>query len=192
MRGEIEVSGPQVMQGYFRAPEETARVWDGRWLRTGDLGLMTFNDCLKILGRIKDTVVLMSGENIEPVPIENRINQCAWIAQCMVVGQDQKYLGVLLVPEWEALQTLDPEAADLEALLASAKVRAAVQRFLHESISTRNGFKSFERIHAWRWVSKPFEVGDEMTATFKLRRHVIAERYRGLIDAIFAHDSAKG
>jgi long-chain acyl-CoA synthetase len=192
LKGEIQVKGPQVMQGYFRSPEDTAKVIQDGWLKTGDLGVMTFNQCLKILGRIKDTVVLLSGENIEPVPIELRLSQSPLIAQCMVVGQDQKYLGLLVVPAVDGFAATDPALNTMEAIQSSQEARNLVQNYIHDCISVRNGFKPFERIHSWRWVPKSFEVGDEMTSTFKLKRHVITARYGSLIDSMYAQESRKG
>jgi long-chain acyl-CoA synthetase len=69
LRGEIHVKGPQIMRGYYKDSEATARVLRDGWMNTGDIGMVTFNGCLKILGRSKDTIVLLNGENIEPVPI---------------------------------------------------------------------------------------------------------------------------
>jgi len=98
LRGEIHAKGPQIMKGYYKDPEGTARVLRDCWLATGDLGVMTFNDCLKIVGRCKETIVLLGGENVEPLPIESKLLESPLIDQCMVVGQDQKHLGVLIVP----------------------------------------------------------------------------------------------
>jgi long-chain acyl-CoA synthetase len=188
LKGEIHIRGPQVMQGYFRSPEDTAKVVRNGWLNTGDLGVFTFNNCLKILGRTKDTVVLLSGENIEPVPIENRISQSELVANCMVVGQDKKYLGLLVVPDIDGFKLLDPSLDTIEKVVASEKARHMMEAYLHESVSAKTGFKSFERIHVWRWIQKPFEVGDEITSTFKVKRHVVTERYTAVIDSMFPEE----
>lgn len=188
LKGEIHIKGPQIMQGYFRSPEETAKVVKDGWLNTGDLGMYTFNNCLKILGRTKDTVVLLSGENIEPVPIENRISQSELVANCMVVGQDQKYLGLLVVPSVDGFKEQDPELDSIEKIVASKEARSMVDHFIHDSVSTKTGFKSYERIHTWRWIDKPFEVGEEITSTFKLKRHVVSERYADVIESMFPKD----
>ncbi|NBZ96334.1 MAG: long-chain fatty acid--CoA ligase, partial [Proteobacteria bacterium] len=92
LRGEIHARGPQIMKGYYKDPEATARVLRDGWLATGDLGVMTFNECLKIVGRCKETIVLLGGENVEPLPIESKLLESPLIDQCMVVGQDQKHL----------------------------------------------------------------------------------------------------
>jgi long-chain acyl-CoA synthetase len=185
-RGEIHVQGPQVMRGYYKDPEGTTRVLHEGWLDTGDIGMVTFNDCLKILGRSKDTIVLLNGENVEPLPIEAHLLESSYIDQCMVVGQDQKALAALLVPSLEHFR-LAGITVPAEKLAAHPEVHRLVDEDIRQLISHDAGFKSFERITAWRFVPKPFEVGDEMTNTFKLKRHIITERYTPLIAEMFTH-----
>jgi len=185
LRGEIHVKGPQVMRGYYKDTEATARVLRDGWMNTGDIGMVTFNDCLKILGRSKDTIVLLNGENIEPVPIESRLVESSFIDQCMVVGQDQKALGVLIVPSPEHFRLAGVTAGNLAELGANPEAHRLVEEDIRNLVNHSAGFKSFERITAFRFLPKPFEVGDEMTNTFKLKRHVIAERYAGLIEEMF-------
>jgi long-chain acyl-CoA synthetase len=185
MRGEIHVKGPQVMRGYYKDPEGTARVLRDGWMNTGDIGMVTYNGCLKILGRSKDTIVLLNGENIEPVPIEARLVESSFIDQCMVVGQDQKALAALIVPSFEHFRQAGFTESTAAELAANPKVGHLIDEEIRNLINHSNGFKSFERIIAWRLVPKPFEVGDEMTNTFKLKRHVITDRYAHLIWEMF-------
>jgi len=186
LRGEIHVKGPQVMRGYYKNPEATALVLRDGWMNTGDIGIVTANDCLKILGRSKDTIVLLNGENIEPVPIESRLVESALIDQCMVVGQDQKALGVLIVPSFEHFRQAGVNATSSAELEANAEARRLMEADIRQLINHETGFKSFERISHFRFVPKSFEVGEEMTNTFKLKRHVITEKYRLLIESMYA------
>lgn len=185
LRGEIHVRGPQVMRGYYKNPEATAKVLRDGWLNTGDIGLMTFNGCLKILGRSKETIVLRSGENIEPVPIEGRLVESPYIDQCMVVGQDQKGLAALLVPNLEALKAAGHTAETVEALRAIPAVKELVDAEVRRLICAETGFKAFERITDWRFLPAPFQVGEELTNTFKLKRHVISEKYAAILREIY-------
>lgn len=187
LRGEIHVKGPQVMRGYYKDSAGTSRVLRDGWMNTGDIGMVTFNDCLKILGRSKDTIVLLNGENIEPVPIESRLVESPFIDQCMVVGQDQKALGVLIVPSIEHFRLAGLNAANLAELAVNAEAHRLVEEDIRSLVNHSAGFKSFERITTFRFLAKPFEVGDEMTNTFKLKRHVITERYASLIEEMFPH-----
>ncbi|MEX1117529.1 MAG: AMP-binding protein, partial [Terrimicrobiaceae bacterium] len=184
LRGEIHVSGPQIMRGYYKDPETTARVLKEGWLNTGDIGMVTFNHCLKILGRSKDTIVLSNGENIEPVPIESRLVASPLIDHCMVTGQDQKQLGVLIVPSMDGFRAAGVSAANLVELQESQKARELLDGEIRRIVGAHTGFKSFERISCFRMVPKPFELGDEITNTLKLRRHIITDKYADLIVAM--------
>jgi long-chain acyl-CoA synthetase len=184
-RGEIHAKGPQMLSGYHKDPEKTAKVLRDGWLSTGDLGLVTFNDCIKIVGRCKETIVLLGGENVEPLPIESKLLESPLIDQCMVVGQDQKHLGVLVVPSVGGFATAGIEAADSASLASRPEVREKIQKEIRRLVSGETGFKPFERIAAVELLGKPFEVGDELTMTFKLKRHVIAEKYAGKMQTMF-------
>ncbi|MFV0336827.1 MAG: AMP-dependent synthetase/ligase [Chthoniobacterales bacterium] len=185
LRGEIHVKGPQVMKGYYKNQEATDKVLKDAWLNTGDIGMVTFNNCLKIMGRSKETIVLLSGENVEPVPIEGRTIESPFISQCMVVGQDQKFLGVLIVPNEEAFRTAGLEVTGFDDLKKNPKVQEILDAELRKLLSLENGFKPFERPTVWRLIGKNFEVGDELTNTFKLKRHVITARYEKEIESIY-------
>jgi long-chain acyl-CoA synthetase len=182
-KGEIHVRGPQVMQGYYKDPEGTDKVLRDGWLNTGDLGLLTFNDCLKLVGRSKDTIVLSNGENVEPVPIENKLLECRYIAQCMVVGQDRKFLTVLVVPDQDQLSEY---GGAYEAVCRSEQAKALILTDIKRLVSDEQGFKSFERVSACYLVPKPFEVGDELTNLLKLRRNIVTARYAAEIDGLYA------
>ena len=181
-KGEIHVKGPQVMQGYYKNAEATAKVLRKGWMNTGDIGIVTYNNTLKIVGRSKETIVLLGGENVEPVPIENNLLQSPLIEHCIVTGQDQKYLSCLVVPSVEGLKEY---GADYASIAAHKEAYKAVQEQIKSIISTQNGFKSFERIIDCRLLSKPFVTGEELTNLFKLKRHVISEQYQDLIASMY-------
>ena len=185
-RGEIHAKGPQIMKGYYKDPEGTARVLKGGWLATGDLGMVTFNDCLKILGRCKETIVLLGGENVEPLPIESKLLESPLIDQCMVVGQDRKHLGLLVVPSLSGFSATGITATDLAALEVRPEVTEMLRLEIRRLVGEASGFKPFERITSFHLLRKPFEVGEELTMTFKLRRHVITEKYGREIESMFA------
>ena len=191
-KGEIHVRGPQVMKGYYKNPEATDKVLRDGWMNTGDIGMMTFNDCLKIMGRSKDTIVLLSGENIEPVPIENRLTQSPLIEQVMVVGQDEKHLAALVVASLDGLKAKGLDFKEHGAAASSPEVRKMVEAEAKALVNTENGFKAFEQVTAVRVLPKAFELGEEMTNTYKLRRHVIAEKYQALIDDIYGRGTSEG
>lgn len=190
LKGEIHARGPQVMRGYYRNEEATRRVLgeDG-WFNTGDIGIYTFNDCLRIVGRSKDTIVLLSGENTEPVPIEAKLCESPLIEQCMVVGQDRKQLGALIVPSLEGFKAAGIEAGSIAELAGEKRAAGLIHQEAKRLVCAANGFKAFEHVHALRLLPKPFELGDELTSTFKIKRHVVSERYAELVDSIFEEDA---
>ena len=185
LQGEIQARGPQLMSGYHKDPEKTSAVLHDGWLATGDLGVMTFNDSLRIVGRCKETIVLLGGENVEPLPIESRLLESPLIDHCMVVGQDKKHLGVLVVPSLTGFSSAGIGSPDLNSLAAKPASRELISSEVRRLVGAGEGFKPFERIVAIDLLGKPFEVGDELTMTFKLRRHVIAEKYARRIEAMF-------
>ena len=178
-RGEIEVRGPQVMKGYYKKPEATAVALRDGWFRTGDLGMVTLNECLRIVGRLKDTIVLSSGENLEPGPIEARLNQSPLIEHAVVVGQDRKFPALLIVPSPEAAASADGELPER----IGAEIRTLV--------SAATGFKAHEVVREFRLVPGTFRVGEELTNLQKLRRHVVAEKFRDLIESMYVHEARR-
>ena len=158
--GVIHVKGPQVMKGYYKNPEATSKTIINGWLNTGDLGFRSFNGTLSVRGRVKDTIVLLGGENVEPVPIENLLLEHPNINQVIVVGQDQKSLSCLIWPEVEKLKEAGWVINFGDDLNKNEKLRAHFMTAIKDIISGQNGFKSFERISDLRFLPKAMEVGD--------------------------------
>lgn len=181
-KGEIHVKGPQVMKGYYKNPDATNKVLQDGWMNTGDLGMITYNDTLKIMGRSKETVVLLGGENVEPVPIEGKISESPMVDQVMVVGQDRKSLGALIVP---SLEYFKDKGSSHEELSKNDEVYKMVREEVKKMVSNETGFKSFERVLDVRLVPKAFEVGDELTNLFKLKRHLITDKYESQINSMY-------
>lgn len=189
-KGELHVRSPQVMEGYYKKPEETSRVLsDDGWLNTGDLVLFTYDRELRIVGRSKETIVLLGGENIEPQPIEDAILQSDLIDQVMVVGQDQKFLGALVYPNEEKMlefaRQREIEFVEQDELLENEQFHAQLHREIQDRVNGRNGFKAFEQVFRFRMLPKPFEVGDELTQTMKVRRSIVHEKYAREIAELF-------
>ena len=191
VKGEIRVKGPQVMKGYYRDPEQTKSTIQNGWLRTGDLGMITFNDCIKILGRSKSTIVLLSGENLEPEPIEMRLTQSPFIEHCMVVGQDQKHIGALIVPNIEGFRDDGFKVDSLQELAKDSEAKSIIHDEIKRMISVENGYKRFELIHDFRLIGECFSNGEELTGLLKMKRHVITDKYEKLIDEIYHHETSE-
>jgi len=177
--GELEVRGPQVMPGYYNNEEATKAVLreDG-WFRTGDLVQLNDRGDVLFTGRLKETIVLAGGENIEPNPIESRVLESPCIKQVMVLGQDRKMLGALIVPDMERAGA-DAAAADKSV---DDLIRAEVDRLLTKDA----GFKTRERIAKIVVLPEEFTVEDGcLTRTLKLRRNEILAKYGGVIEEMF-------
>jgi long-chain acyl-CoA synthetase len=184
-RGEIWVKGPQVMKGYYREPELTAQSLADGWLRTGDLGTITHDNCLKILGRCKSTIVLNNGENVEPEPIEMRLQQSPLIDYCMVVGQDQKHLGALIVPTLAEFNNRGFRENNLEDLVKNPGVQKLMHDEIRQMISPSEGFKRYEQIHVFKLLATGFQVGKELTNLYKVKRHLVSKKFSGPIEEMF-------
>lgn len=187
-RGVIFVKGPGVMQGYYKNPDVTQKVLRDGWMNTGDLGFFTASGALAIRGRAKDTIVLRSGENLEPVPIETLLTQHPLIEQAVVVGQDQKNLGVLIWPDYDRLIDAGYEVSEFDLkndLNNYPELITIFKEICQELINEQNGFKSYERIAHIRFLPDKLRVGDELTALLKIKRNVVHTKHAALIDAMF-------
>jgi long-chain acyl-CoA synthetase len=188
-KGVLYIKSEQIMQGYYKRPETTAEVLRDGWLNTGDIAVMTHKHELKIIGRAKETIVLLGGENIEPIPIEDQLTRSGLIDQTMVVGQDQKFLGALIVPNKEALEQEAKNRGivyvDADELLEDPEISDIMHDEIQALVNSSRGFKHFERIFRFKLLSRPFEVGRELTQTMKIRRNVVDEIYRREIRELF-------
>jgi long-chain acyl-CoA synthetase len=199
-KGLVLARGPQIMKGYFENPEATAKAIDPEgWFNTGDIGWLSRQNDLVLTGRAKDTIVLSNGENIEPQPIEDACVRSPYIDQMVLVGQDQKVLGALIVPNFEGLEKWansqnlklklpnsesanDGEALDLE----SAPVQDLFRKELNREVKNRPSYRIDDRIGPFRLILEPFTMENGMlTQTLKIKRPVVMERYRDMINAMY-------
>jgi len=202
-KGLVLVRGPQIMKGYYKNPEATAKAIDAEgWFNTGDLGYLTPDNNIVLTGRAKDTIVLTNGENIEPQPIEDVCVQSPYIDQMMLVGQDQRSLGALIVPnvdalqKWAATQSLfleipgdeTPNSQDLPTIsLEDDRVQKLFRDELNLRVKERPGYRPDDRIGPFRLLNEPFSMENGMmTQTLKIKRPVVTEHYRDMINGMFS------
>ncbi|MBQ7366129.1 MAG: AMP-binding protein [Spirochaetaceae bacterium] len=189
-KGTVQVKGPTVMKGYYKREDLTAKVIDkDGWFDTGDIGLITLGGELVLKGRIKDTIVLRGGENIEPLTIEMKLNNSRYIAQSMVVGQDQRFLGAIIVPSEEEIVGYAQEQQipyeDYSSLLKTQEIKKLIDEEIQTAISAKNGFRLFEKISRFFILDKPFVVGETLSAKQEIMRHKISEIYAKEIAELF-------
>ncbi len=198
-KGVVFARGPQVMSGYYKNPEATRAVLDDDgWLNTGDLALRSENGEIVIVGRLKDTIVLMSGENVEPEPIEDKMKESVYIDHAVVLGQDQKQLSAIVAVNEEELMRLAGElkmsTADIvtegDDSIENDQVYQHIMKEVNALISKEQGFKRFEFITKILPVRNDFSIGKELTQTLKVKRQYIQEKYKGLV-ARLQQDSNK-
>lgn len=191
--GAVQIKGPTVMQGYYKRPDLTEKTMtiDG-WLDTGDLGYLSIHDEIVLKGRKKDTIVLLGGENVEPLPIELKLSESRYIRQAVVVGQDKHYLGALILVEEDEVKNFAAENGiqydTYENLINSESIQKLFEGEVSSLINSKNGFKMFERINKFALITKPFEVGVELSAKQEIMRYRLTEIYKDQINKIFADD----
>ncbi|HET8561811.1 MAG TPA: long-chain fatty acid--CoA ligase [Marmoricola sp.] len=187
---EIQVRGPNVMEGYHNLPEETASaLTDDGWLRTGDKGSLDEDGFLTITGRIKDLFKTSGGKYIAPAAIEAKFKAvCPYASQFMVFGNERNFC--------VALVTLDPDAMDGWArengmggasytdIVTSDKARTMVAEYVDRLNAQLN---RWETIKKWAILDHDLSVeSGELTPSMKVKRNVVEEKHRALIDAFYA------
>lgn len=188
--GIVLVKGPMVMKGYYKNEEKTKEVIKDGWFNTGDLGKKTYNGkYLKLMGRIKDTIVLRGGENVEPLPLEDKLKESDYINMVIIVGQDKPRLGALIVPDFEALKEYakkeDIQYKNIKELISNPKIISLYQKEQKRLISKEQGFKPYETVMGIALLPQEFTVeAGEMTETLKMKRFEIHKKYKEEIDRI--------
>jgi len=160
---EIVVRGPNIFLGYWGRPEETAKVLRDGWFHTGDQGEVDANGSWKIVGRIKNLIILGSGHNIAPEPIEDKILQeLPGANQVVLVGNARGYLAALVTGK-----------------VSGEKTQAALDL-------VNPGLPHYKQVRAFHLIEEPFTIENGLlTANGKLKRDLIAERFRNEIDAMY-------
>lgn len=189
-KGLILVRSEQVMKGYYKRPDLTAAVIDSEgWLNTGDLGMFTFDDEIKITGRAKDTIVLYGGENVEPAPIESAICESSFIESAVVMGQDKKGLVALIVPDKSSVEKFAHEQNvqydNYPELLKHKEIVALFLSEIRKKISLENGFRAFERIFNFKLLPESFKVGEELSIKMEISRFKIEEKYKDVLQEMY-------
>ena len=188
--GEIQLKGRNMTRGYLHMPEETAELLteDG-WLCTGDLGEQETDGSLKITGRKKDLLITAGGKNVAPAETEAHLQQIMGIGQAVVVGDRQPYLCALL--------TLDPESVTelcaklgvtngaIEALAKEGKVRDYLTSQIESECNSK--VARYQSIKKFEILEQEFSVeGGELTPTMKVKRNVVHEKYKDVIERFYA------
>ncbi|HET9400998.1 MAG TPA: AMP-binding protein, partial [Candidatus Acidoferrales bacterium] len=187
--GEIMVQGPNVMQGYYRRPLETSAVLSpDRWLATGDIGELDAAGYLIITDRKKDLLKTAGGKLVAPQPIENQLKLSPYIQAAAVVGDRRKFLAALIVPKFVAVSGLAATRRMQFASQADLAKSAWVRELISKEVEKVNAhLAQYETLKRFVLLDADFSFdGGELTYTMKLRRRAIEQRYKDIIEKIYA------
>ncbi|MBU5267175.1 AMP-dependent synthetase/ligase [Virgibacillus proomii] len=189
--GEILVKGPNITQGYYNNAQETEKAFEEGWFKTGDIGKLDENGYLKIIDRKKRILVLSTGMNVAPAPVETAINESAYISQSLVVGDKKKYVITLVNPDYENLipwaKKRGINTNSSEALCNDKKV----QQLLNEEVNTlTKKFTNYAQPKKVIIISDEWTIdGGELTPKLSLKTDIIEKRYQDLIDSVYKEES---
>jgi long-chain acyl-CoA synthetase len=189
--GEILIRGPQIMKGYYNRPEDTAEAIDAEgWFHTGDVGELDADGFLRITDRKKDLIVTAGGKNVAPQPIENRLKKNRFMDQPVLVGDRERFITLLLVPDFDALTDWAKEqgiqTADRRTLLALPQVQSHLLAEMNAELSDLARYEMPKKLVL---LDAAFSIEDgSLTPTQKVKRRVVQERYKGLLAEVYAED----
>lgn len=185
--GEIILKGDQVTPGYHNNETENKKSFteDG-YFKTGDLGKFTIKKELIMVGRSKEMIVLASGENVDPSRIESAISMLPFVSDTILVGHNKKGLGMLVVADFDKLkeyiqENFDKAISSIDQVIEDKEILRKIKSDMNELLSSKKGFKPFEKLQNIHILSDEFKAGKELTNTFKKKRHYIEKKYQELI-----------
>jgi long-chain acyl-CoA synthetase len=178
------------MKGYYKKEAETREVFQGNWFHTGDIGYLDEQGFLVITDRKKDIIVTAGGKNIAPQPIENILKTNTYISNAVVIGDRRRFLSALIVPNFEKLEAFARQngitAKDTAELVKDKRVRDLVAQEVERATP---GLAPYEKIKRIILLDRDFEIEkEEITPTLKVKRNIIEERYKDLIDDLYRED----
>ena len=184
--GEILVTGPCVMQGYYKRPDLTAETIKNGWLHTGDIGVWDGAN-LKITDRKKELFKTSGGKYVAPQPLENKLKESPFIEQIMIVGAEQKFVGALIVPNFEVLKEWMKDHHIIGLTDEEIIKLPAIITHLESIIETYNaGFNQVERVKKFALLAEEWGIeSGELTPKLSLKRKVITNRYKEVIEGLY-------
>jgi long-chain acyl-CoA synthetase len=181
--GEVLSRGPHIMKGYWKKPDATAEAIRDGWLHTGDIGTLDADGFLSITGRKKELMVLSSGKKVVPPYLEGLILGDPCIDQIMIVGEGKNFLTALVVPAWDRMRATLNISGDEDTLSRDPRVHEYIEKRLS---SVLKDVTSWEQVKKFVVLSRPFTVAaEELTVSLKMRRGVILDHNRALIDELY-------
>jgi len=187
--GEILMKGPSLMKGYYKAPDLTAVAIDEEgWFHTGDIGHLDGGKFLTITDRKKEIFKLSNGKYVAPQAIENKVKESFFIEQCMVVGENEKFVSTLVSPNFSFLHDwCSRHKIHFENNQELITLPEVIARYQKEINTINKQLSDYEQIKRFRLVAEQWspQTG-ELSPTLKLKRKVIYDTYKNIIDEIFS------
>jgi long-chain acyl-CoA synthetase len=193
--GEILARGANIMTGYYRKPEATREVLQDGWFHTGDIGSVDEDGYLSITDRKKDLLVTSGGKKIAPQPIENTLKRSPLVAEAVVLGDRQRYAAALIIPDFAALERRlkdlrRPPSDGRDALLAREDVIGLYDEIIK---GLNQELAQYERIKRFALLPKEFSIETgELTPTLKVKRKVVEDKYRDVIQSLYRGERSPG
>ncbi len=186
--GEIEMRGPNVMRGYYNKPEETRAVFteDG-WFKTGDVGTLDADGYLRITDRKKELFKTSGGKYISPQPIEQAIKGSRFVNQVVLVGAERKFPAALIVPVWEQLESYCKlKGIEVQSRSELCRHPLIIDLLQRQIDALTPNLAKYERIKKVALLENEFSIeGGELTPTLKVKRRVIDQKYRDVIEELY-------
>jgi long-chain acyl-CoA synthetase len=186
--GEILVRGPSIFSGYWNRTEETREVLVDGWFKTGDIGRLDEDGFLYVTDRKKDLIKTSGGKFIAPQPIENSLKHHSLVAEAVIVGDKRKFPAVLIVPNFTLLENWAQNQGIFFASRADLVGNAKVCAFYEAIVEEIN-----QKLARFEKLKKTLVIGEELsadngtlTASMKMRRRAVTERYRAQIEKLYA------
>ncbi|MFH6769866.1 long-chain fatty acid--CoA ligase [Gaetbulibacter aquiaggeris] len=186
--GEILVKGPNVMLGYYKDPEKTAEVMTGDYFHTGDIGEISSDGFLKITDRKKEMFKTSGGKYVSPALIENELKQSHFIEQVMVIGEGEKMPAALIQPDFKFIKHwIEKKGKDIkpdnESIVSSQIIKDRIQK---EVDKTNKNFGNWEQVKKFELTPDVWTIeGGHLTPTMKMKRKIIKEIYKDLVEKIY-------
>ena len=186
--GEISLRGANIMRGYYGQPEDTAAALQDGWFATGDVGRQDADGHLYITDRKKDLFKLSNGKYVAPQLVESLIKQSEFVSQVVVIGAGRKTTAALVVPEWEPLTSAlrDKGIAAPDTRPDFSRYPAAIKMVQEQVSLLTSSLSDYERVRKVALIPDEFSVDSgELTPTLKVKRRVVEERYKALIEELY-------
>lgn len=185
--GEVLVKGPSITEGYYNDEEETKEAFSGEWFKTGDIGEVDGDGYLKIIDRKKRLLVLSTGMNVAPQPIENAINESPYISQSLIIGENRNYIICIVNPEYETLiewaKRKGIKKTPREQLCSHPTVIKLLENEVTKATKTFTNYSQPKKviIASEEWTIE----GGELTPKLSLRTNIVEETYSDTIEAVY-------